>query len=100
MFNKALRSYRMIGPVAALLLASLLVGSHLFGAGVEAVASRELGQVNFAHNSINYPTASRFFGPSAVALDRSVTPNRLYIAEYQNNRVVAYSDVSKLANGR
>jgi|SRR5208283_2347848 len=69
--SKALPTYRTVSVLAALLLASLLAGSHLFGAGAHTVASRELGQIDFGHNSIDFLTASKLSYPSSVALDRA-----------------------------
>ena len=35
----------------------------------------------------------------AVAIDRSVTPNRVYVSDYNNNRVLGWSNEATLANG-
>jgi sugar lactone lactonase YvrE len=37
--------------------------------------------------------------PIAVAIDRSITPNRIYVSDYLNNRVLGWADVSALTNG-
>lgn len=66
---------------------------------VNPVAVRELGQIDLTHNSINFLTGAKLNNPSAVALDRSVSPNRLYVVDTFDNRVLGYSDVSELVNG-
>ncbi|MDX2008587.1 MAG: PKD domain-containing protein [Myxococcaceae bacterium] len=40
-----------------------------------------------------------FHGPLATAIDRSVTPNRLYVADSNNNRVLVWNNVRALQNG-
>jgi len=37
--------------------------------------------------------------PFGVAIDRSVTPNRLYIADGSNNRVLGFNSIAGLTNG-
>ena len=37
--------------------------------------------------------------PSDVAIDRSVTPNRLYVADTENSRVLGWSDADGFATG-
>lgn len=37
-------------------------------------------------------------GTGYIILDRSVTPNRVYLAEYNNNRVLAWQDVQTFLN--
>lgn len=43
--------------------------------------------------------ASTLINPNTVAIDRSVTPNRLYVADNGNNRILGYRDVTALTNG-
>ena len=59
----------------------------------------ELGQPDFIHNSPNYVDLDVFNSPGQVAIDRTVSPNRLYVADTQNNRVLGYPSVSALVNG-
>src|SRR5208282_2079126 len=37
--------------------------------------------------------------PVTVAIDTSVTPNRVYVSDYNNNRVLGWNDVATLTNG-
>jgi len=36
---------------------------------------------------------------AAAAVDKSTTPNRLYVTDYGNSRVLGYSNISALTNG-
>src|SRR5208282_5055562 len=46
-----------------------------------------LGQSTFQRNGVNRPKANSLYWPGAVALDFSVVPNRLYVADTSNSRV-------------
>jgi hypothetical protein len=43
--------------------------------------------------------AAGFNSPQGVAVDTSVTPNRIYVADSQNNRVLGWSSVPNFLNG-
>jgi len=58
-----------------------------------------LGQVDFAHRGVNLIDGHGFSNPRGFAVDTSVTPNRIYVADANNKRVLGWSDVSSLANG-
>ncbi len=55
-----------------------------------------LGQLDFT--SRNQADARSLNGPVAVAVDKSVLPNRVYVVDQGNNRVLGYSSV-QFANG-
>ncbi len=63
------------------------------------VATRVLGQLDYDLNAPNevdgreLNIASPGYRGSAIAVDRNSTPNRLYIADSLNNRVLAFRDV-------
>jgi NHL repeat-containing protein len=65
----------------------------------DTTADRVLGQVDFVHNGANIVDAQGLFGPLSVAIDTSVTPNRLYVADSFNNRVLGWADVTAFTNG-
>ncbi|HET6466493.1 MAG TPA: hypothetical protein VFH55_12865, partial [Nitrospiria bacterium] len=69
----------------------------------DIIADLVLCQVNFTSNTVNAGQPStNGIGcnlPYAVAVDRSVTPNRVYVSDYNNNRVLGWSNESNLANG-
>ena len=43
--------------------------------------------------------ASILHGPFGVAIDRSVSPNRIYVADTLHNRILGWDDVAGLTNG-
>jgi sugar lactone lactonase YvrE len=61
-------------------------------------SGRVLGQASFAHNSLNLIDGTGYSTPWGVALDASVSPNRLYVVDSQNSRVLAYTSVAALDN--
>ncbi len=62
-------------------------------------ASVVLGQFDFAHNSPNSVDSDTFFNPAAVAVDKSVLPNRLYVADSNNHRVLGYLNAATFLSG-
>jgi DNA-binding beta-propeller fold protein YncE len=58
----------------------------------DAVADRVLGQRRLS-TSIPYFVDGRVFSATDVAVDRSVTPNRIYLADPDLNRVLGWSDI-------
>jgi hypothetical protein len=62
-------------------------------------ATLVMGQTNFKANFGSQPPVS-LNSPAGVAIDRSVTPNRIYVADNINNRVLAWNNVSSLVNGQ
>ncbi|MGO9606161.1 MAG: hypothetical protein ACLQAT_22680 [Candidatus Binataceae bacterium] len=62
------------------------------------IASAVLGQGNFTSET-GAATASTLNGP-LVAIDRSVTPNRIYAADSKNSRVLGWRSISGLNNGQ
>ncbi len=83
--------------------------------GGDTTADIELGQPDFAHNDRNAVDASGFGGSAAdvvlagtldiaalgaVAIDNSVSPPRIWVADPHNNRVLGFSNVNALADGQ
>ncbi len=62
-----------------------------------------LGQPDFSHNTANEVDASSIALNSSangwVALDNSVSPPRLYVADGANNRVLGFNNATGFANG-
>ena len=71
---------------------SLLIFANraLMGAAGDTTADRVLGQFDFTHNGANILTNAGLSEPGAVAIDRSVVPNRLYVADAGNHRVLGW----------
>ncbi len=68
-------------------------------AAADTTADRVLGQLAFPYNGANLVDARGVSVPRGVAIDRSVVPNRLYVADTNNNRVLAWADVTAFASG-
>ena len=63
----------------------------LGAAPASIVADRLLGKPDFTAPFANQPTARRFNNPVSIALDRSVSPGRLWVADIGNSRVLGFS---------
>jgi 6-phosphogluconolactonase (cycloisomerase 2 family) len=61
-------------------------------------ADRVLGQPAFTSNPPN-STADGMSGPRGVAIDRSITPNRVYVADARNSRVLGWADAAAFQSG-
>jgi hypothetical protein len=62
-------------------------------------ANRVLGQFDFLHNGANVVTNVGVWNPRSVAVDHSVVPNRLYVADAGNHRVLGWRSIDALING-
>jgi hypothetical protein len=58
-----------------------------------------LGQSALNLNGVNGATASGLYWPAAAAVDFSVSPNRLYVADMNNSRVLGWHSVTAFVNG-
>ncbi|HYI02998.1 PKD domain-containing protein [Hyalangium sp.] len=65
----------------------------------DLVADAVLGQIGFRNNGANLVDGAGMSSPYAVAIDTSATPNRLYVADSTNSRVLAWADVTAFQNG-
>ncbi len=65
----------------------------------DTTADLVLGQLDFTHQFENLTDAQGLFGPRAVAIDTSVSPNRVYVADYSNSRVLGWNDAASFTNG-
>ncbi|MGA8792471.1 hypothetical protein [Candidatus Binatus sp.] len=79
-----------------LIIAATLATPSIAGDGI---ADLVLGQANFTYNAPNFPDAQKLNSPQGVAIDASTTPNRLYVADVQNSRVLGWKDVTAFTNG-
>jgi hypothetical protein len=67
---------------------------------LNANANLVLGQDTFSDDGddLEVTDASAISYPNSVAIDTSVVPNRLYVADQLNNRVLGWHDVTALSN--
>jgi sugar lactone lactonase YvrE len=62
-------------------------------------ADRVLGQPTFTSKVATYSPSGGLSGPRGVAIDTGVSPNRIYVADSKNHRVLAWADASSFTNG-
>ncbi|WP_224363644.1 PKD domain-containing protein [Hyalangium versicolor] len=65
----------------------------------DVVADAVLGQTGMAGNLPNIVDSRGLSNPSRLAIDRSVTPNRIYVADTDNHRVLGWSNATAFSNG-
>src|ERR1700722_6350219 len=86
-----------------LMIALMIIGAALATPSVamqgDTIADRVLGQADFVHNGLNLIDASGMLSPQSVAIDTSVTPNRLYVSDNGNSRVLGYRNVATFVSG-
>jgi hypothetical protein len=71
----------------------------------DTIADRVLGQFDFFHNTSNFVDAeslatNTITAFAGVAIDTSSIPNRVYVADQVNNRVLGWASVAALTNNR
>ena len=79
-----------------------MIAVALYAAMVLATGTtgdRVLGQIDLAHNAANLVDAKGLAIPDGVAIDLSVMPNRVYVADHHNNRVLGWKDAASFSNG-
>lgn len=64
------------------------------------VADVVIGKADFLGVFGNGPTATRMNNPTGVAVDRASIPNRVYVVDMGNNRVLGYASAEALSHGR
>ena len=65
----------------------------------DTTADKVLGQLDFAHGNVNLTDSRGLSNPEAVAIDFSSTPNRIYVTDLDNHRVLGWSDAASFATG-
>jgi uncharacterized protein (TIGR03437 family) len=73
---------------------------------LNTVPTREIGQPRLLSNPFALPNTNpnlvegrELYSPTGIALDTSVTPPRIYVADTSNNRVLAWKDAVGFKNG-
>jgi len=64
----------------------------------DTTADAVLGQLDFTHVAENLTDAQGLYSPESVAIDKSVTPNRVYVSDSVNNRVLGWADAASFSN--
>jgi hypothetical protein len=79
-------------------LAALALALPVHAAAGDTVADSVLGQRRL-NTSLPFLIDGRVFSASDVAVDRSATPNRIYLADVDLNRVLGWSDTARFRAG-
>jgi DNA-binding beta-propeller fold protein YncE len=87
-----------IAPLLLLPALAALTAEPALAAAGDTVADAVLGQRRMT-TSLPFFVDGRIFGAADVAIDRSVEPNRLYLADADLNRVLGWSDVGRFRAG-
>ncbi len=82
------------------ILACVSVSSLFSQVVLNPSPSRVVGQVGFTQTSANLIEGRELNGPQGIALDQTVTPPILYIADTGNNRVLGFRDASSFTTGQ
>ena len=93
------RNFRARAMAFVLVIVAALAIALARAASSGPVATKAFGQLDLVHNGINIVNNVGLWNPQAVAVDRSVTPNRLYIADAGNHRVLGWHSIAALENG-
>src|SRR5664280_50540 len=71
---------------------------------LNTVPTREIGQPKLeaipSNLNPNLVEGREFFNPTGIALDTSVTPPRIYVADTGNNRILAWKDAVNFTNAK
>src|SRR5580658_5294345 len=92
-----MRTHRRGLRTAAAMIAVAVCAAIVLASGT--TGDRVLGQFDFAHNAANLVDAKGLSGPNDVAIDSSATPNRVYVADEDNNRVLGWRDAASFSDG-
>jgi len=64
----------------------------------DETANVELGQPDLVHSGTNLTDAASLDLPKQIAIDASAVPNRIFVADTSNNRVLGYRNAAAFAN--
>jgi uncharacterized protein (TIGR03437 family) len=97
-------SYQTI-PVFCLALFGAVAGFSQTLVPLNTIPSRIVGHPNPEQNTLaslspNLVEGRELFAPQGIALDTSVSPNILYVADTGNNRVLAWKNAAGFTNGQ
>ena len=91
------KSHRRGLGIAAGIVVVALCAAIAFASG--STANRVLGQLVFTHSTPNLVDAVGLSNPVAVAIDTSASPNHIYVADSDNERILGWNDAATFANG-
>ncbi len=88
-----------MAALSILIMGVLAAAGALCAARAGPVATKAFGQLDLVHNGVNIVNNVGLWNPQSVAVDRSVTPNRLYVTDTGNHRVLAWRSIAALESG-
>src|ERR1700758_4452067 len=99
--------HRRFGVVAILAICALALIAPIIKAAIsDTIADRELGQGDFVHSTspsfVRAKSLDLQGNPrgEGVAVDTKASPNHLFVADLNSNRVLGWSDTTALTNGK
>ena len=90
---------RLPALVIVLTVISMIAIAIGFPAAGNYSAELVLGQNDFTHAMQNLGGPSGLKDPFGVGVDKSVTPNRIYVADTDNNRILGWANEQDLTSG-
>ena len=97
-WTSSLRAAAMVVACAGAIQSNGLAAPNLVpGFPGDTTADHVAGQLDFFHNNPDLIDGRGFntqWAQGDVAIDTSVTPNRVYVSDYYNNRVLGWADVA------
>ncbi len=75
------------------------LASPVRGVGGDGWADLVVGQPSFRQITPNQVVANKLFNPDGVHIDRSVVPNRVYVSDAGNSRILGFSSLGVCAAG-
>ncbi|MFZ0248147.1 hypothetical protein [Candidatus Binatus sp.] len=91
------KRHRLTFGIAAGMIALALYAAIVLASGT--TADGVLGQLGFTNSSVNMMNAEGLNLPGLVTIDTSALPNRLYVADEENSRVLGWRDTASFTNG-
>lgn len=85
--------------VAAIIVPACLALSVSLAAAIMPAASHVLGQNNFLNGAPGFVDSRGLHDPSSIAVDRVASPNRLYVADFDNHRVLGWKNARNFKKG-
>jgi len=85
--------------VIAIVMWSVLAVGLSRAVATDLTADVVLGQVGFTYGAENLVDAAGLDHPLGVAIDASIVPNRVYVADTNNHRILGWADVTALVTG-
>src|SRR5208282_5548619 len=95
--GRAGKRHRLTFGIAAGMIAVALYAAIVLASGT--TADGVLGQLGFMNSAVNRMNAEGLNLPGAVAIDTSALPNRLYVVDEENSRVLGWRDAASFTNG-